>query len=79
MAATQEETATADAKLTAELSRQLALGHDQVTLSALAHETGLEPACVEDVMGQYERVDGSAIERVGGEELTWRLRETDGE
>lgn len=68
--------ATADERLTAELCRQLALGHDCVTLGALARETRLSQRRVEEVMGNYEQGQ-NAIQRAGGtgDDIRWRLRE----
>lgn len=71
--------ATADERLTAELSRQLALGHDTVTLGVLRRETRLDAARVDEVMSHYERMHNSPIKRTGGtgEDIEWRLREGD--
>jgi hypothetical protein len=66
-------------RLTAELCRQLALGHQEVRLGDLADETGLSAHTVESMMGVYER-QHSGVERVSGvEAVTWRLRDEEDE
>ena len=82
MAATTDDEVdieTADAWLTAELSRQLALGHSTVSLGVLRRETGLDAHRVDQVMSHYERMGGSAVTRTGGtgDDIEWRLREGD--
>ena len=74
MAVTNGDDSEATDRLTAELCRQLALGHEEVRLGDLADETGLSAHTVESMMGAYERQHGSAVKRVSGAEaVTWRL------
>jgi len=80
MAATDDvDDKQATDRLTAELCRQLALGHQEVRLGDLADETGLSAHTVESMMGVYER-QHSGVERVSGvEAVTWRLRDEEDE
>lgn len=65
--------AVANDQLTAELCRQLALGHDVVALATIVAETDLTERQVEKLMGRYEQQHGS-VERVEQNGIAWRLR-----
>ena len=66
--------AVANDHLTAELCRQLALGHDVVALATIVAETNLAGRQVEKLVGRYEQRHES-VERVEQEGVAWSLRD----